>query len=93
VLKTESEHQYNRKLVLKTESEHQYNRKLVLKTESEHQYNRKLVLNTESEHQYNRNGNTSQYCSISGQTISTTGMAILVSTAPLLERTSVQQEW
>jgi hypothetical protein len=34
VLKTESEHQYNRKLVLKTESEHQYNRKLVLKTES-----------------------------------------------------------
>jgi hypothetical protein len=51
------------------------------------------VLNAESEHQYNRNGNTSQYCSISGENISTTGMVILVSTAPLVERTSVQQEW
>jgi hypothetical protein len=65
----------------------------VLNAESEHQYNRKLVLKTGSEHQYNRNGNTSQYCSISGENISTTGMVILVSTAPLVERTSVQQEW
>jgi hypothetical protein len=62
----------------------------VLNAESEHQYNRKLVLKTESEHQYDMNGNTSEYCSISGQNISTTGMAILVSTAPLVERTSVQ---
>jgi ABC-type multidrug transport system permease subunit len=30
---------------------------------------------------------------ISGQNISTTGMVILVSTAPLVDRTSVQQEW
>ena len=41
----------------------------------------------------NRNGNTSEYCFISGENISTTGMAILVSIAPLVERTSVQQEW
>jgi hypothetical protein len=30
---------------------------------------------------------------LSGQNFSTTGMAILVSTAPLVDRTSVQQEW
>ena len=42
---------------------------------------------------YNRNGNTSKYCLISGQNISITGMVILVSTAPLVDRTSVQQEW
>ena len=33
--------------------------------------------------QYNRNGNTSEYCFISGQNISTTGMVVLVSTASL----------
>jgi hypothetical protein len=65
----------------------------VLNAESEHQYTRKLVLKTGSEHQYNSNSNTSQYCSISGENISTTRMVILVSTAPLVERTSVQQEW
>jgi len=43
--------------------------------------------------QYSRNDNTSEYCSISGQNISTTGMVILVSTASLLDITSVQQEW
>ena len=42
---------------------------------------------------YDRNGNTSKYCSISGKNISTTGMVILVSTASLVDRTSVQQEW
>ena len=42
--------------------------------------------------QYNRNGNTSEYCFISGQNIGTTGMVILVSTASLVVRTSVQQE-
>ena len=51
------------------------------------------VLKAWSKHQYNRNGNTSEYCSINGQNISTTGMAILVSTAPLVDRTSAQQEW
>ena len=61
----------------------------VLNAGSEHQYNRKLVLKTESEHQYDMNGNTSEYCSISGQNISTTGMIILVSTASLVDRTSV----
>jgi uncharacterized membrane protein len=30
-----------------------------------------------------------EYCLISGQNISTTGMVILVSTAPLVDRTSV----
>ena len=30
---------------------------------------------------------------ISGQNISTPGMVILVGTAPLVDRTSVQQEW
>ena len=39
------------------------------------------------------NGNTSKYCSISGENISMTGMAILVSIASLVDRTSVQQEW
>jgi hypothetical protein len=39
------------------------------------------------------NGNTSEYCFISGQKIGTTGMVILVSTASLVDRTSVQQEW
>ena len=43
--------------------------------------------------QYNRNGNSSQYCYISGKNVSTIGMVILVSTASLEERTSVQQEW
>ena len=42
---------------------------------------------------YDRNGNNSEYCFISGQNISTTGMVILVSTALLVDRTSVQQEW
>ena len=65
----------------------------VLNAGSEHQYNRKLVLKTESELQYNRNGNTSQHCSISGQNISTTEMVILVSTAPFVDRTSIQQKW
>ena len=37
------------------------------------------------------NSNTSEYCSVSGQNISTTGMVILVSTAPLVDRASVQQ--
>ena len=37
------------------------------------------------------NGNTSEYCFISGQqNISTTGMVILVSIAPCMDRTSVQ---
>jgi hypothetical protein len=40
-----------------------------------------------------RNDNTSEYCSIIGRNISTTGMVILVSTASLVDRTSVQQEW
>jgi hypothetical protein len=40
---------------------------------------------------YDRNGNTSKYYSISGQNIGTTGMVILVSTAPLVDRTSVKQ--
>jgi hypothetical protein len=39
-----------------------------------------------------RNGNTSEYCFISGQNIGTTGIVILVSTASLVVRTSVQQE-
>ena len=39
--------------------------------------------------QYNRNGNTSEYCFISGQNIGITGMVILVSTAKLVDRTSV----
>ena len=43
--------------------------------------------------QYNRNGNTSEYCFISGQNIGTEGMVILVSTASLVVRISVQQEW
>jgi hypothetical protein len=43
--------------------------------------------------QYNRNGNTSEYYFISGQNICMTGMIILVSTASLVERTSVQKEW
>jgi hypothetical protein len=30
---------------------------------------------------------------ISGQNISTTGIVLLVSTGPLVDRTSVQQEW
>jgi hypothetical protein len=34
-------------------------------------------------------GNTSEYCSVSGQNISTTGKVILVSTASLVDRTSV----
>jgi hypothetical protein len=38
-------------------------------------------------------GNTSEYWSISVQNISTTGMVILVGTASLFDRTSVQQEW
>ena len=38
---------------------------------------------------YDKNGNTSTYCSISGQNISTTVMVILVSTASLVDRTSV----
>jgi hypothetical protein len=36
---------------------------------------------------------TSEYSFISEQNICMTGMVILVSTAPLEERTSVQQEW
>jgi hypothetical protein len=43
--------------------------------------------------QYNRNGNTSEYCYITGQNISGTGMVILVSTAILVDRTSVKQEY
>jgi hypothetical protein len=39
------------------------------------------------------NGNTSEFCFISGQNIYMTGMVILVSTPPIVERTSVQQEW
>jgi hypothetical protein len=35
---------------------------------------------------------SSKYCLISGQNISITGMVIIVSTAPLVDRTSVQQE-
>jgi hypothetical protein len=46
-----------------------------------------------TEHRYNRNGNTSEYCFIKGQNICMTGMVILVSTASLVDRTSVQQEW
>ena len=46
----------------------------------------------DAEHQYKRNCNTSEYCSISGQNICKTGMVKLVSTAPLVDRTSVQQE-
>jgi hypothetical protein len=46
------------------------------------------VLNAESEHQYNR-----KLVPKTGVNISTTGMVIQVSTAPLVERTSVQQEW
>jgi hypothetical protein len=42
---------------------------------------------------YDRNGNISEYCIISGQNICITGMVILVSTSPLVDRTSVQQEW
>ena len=38
-----------------------------------------------------RNGNSSKYCSISRQNISTTGMVILVSTASLVDIISVQQ--
>jgi hypothetical protein len=41
---------------------------------------------------HERNGNTSMYCSISGQNISTTGMVILMSTPSLVVRTSVQQD-
>ena len=42
---------------------------------------------------YNMNGNTSEYCFNSGrQSISTRGIVILVSTAPLVDRTSVKQE-
>jgi hypothetical protein len=36
---------------------------------------------------YDRNGNTSEYCFISGQNISMTGMVILVSTVPLVSIT------
>jgi hypothetical protein len=46
-----------------------------------------------TEHLHDLNGNTSEYCFIRGQNISTTGMVILVITAPLVDRTSVQQEW
>jgi hypothetical protein len=35
----------------------------------------------------------SMHCVISGQIISTTGMVILLSTASLVDRTLVQQEW
>jgi hypothetical protein len=42
---------------------------------------------------YDRNSNTSEYCFITGHSISTTGMIILVSTASLINRASVQQEW
>ena len=38
---------------------------------------------------YDRNGNAGKNCSISGKNISTTGMVILVSTASLVDRTSV----
>jgi hypothetical protein len=38
---------------------------------------------------YDRNGNTSEYCYISGQNICMTGMVILVSTASLVDRTPV----
>jgi hypothetical protein len=38
---------------------------------------------------YDRNGNTSKYCSISGQNIGTTGMVILVITASLVDTKSV----
>jgi hypothetical protein len=38
---------------------------------------------------YDLNGNASEYCFIRGQNISTTGMVILVSTASLVDRTSV----
>jgi hypothetical protein len=37
--------------------------------------------------------NTGEYGFISGQNISTTGMVILVSTATLVDRTSVKHEW
>jgi hypothetical protein len=53
----------------------------------------KFWLHYWKERQYNRNGNTSQYCSISAQNMSTTGMVILVNTASLVERTSIQLEW
>ena len=43
----------------------------------------------DAEHQYNRNGNTSEYCSISAQNISTTEMVILLNTASLVYSTSV----
>ena len=42
---------------------------------------------------YDWNGNTSEYCFIRGQDIGMSGIVILVSTAPLVDRTSVQQEW
>jgi hypothetical protein len=42
---------------------------------------------------YDRNGNTRKYCNISGQNICMTGMVIPVSTASLVDRISVQQEW
>jgi hypothetical protein len=38
---------------------------------------------------YDRNGNTSEFCFISGENICMTGMVILVSTASLEDRTSV----
>ena len=41
---------------------------------------------------YDRNGNNSEYCFISRQNIGTTGMVILMRTALLVDRTSVQQE-
>jgi hypothetical protein len=41
---------------------------------------------------YDSNGNTSVYCSISGQNIGTTGMVILVSTASLVDRTSCRTD-
>ena len=41
----------------------------------------------------NSNGNTSEYCFISGPNIITTGIIILVGIAPLVDRTSVQPEW
>jgi exosome complex RNA-binding protein Rrp42 (RNase PH superfamily) len=59
--------------------------------DAKHQYKRNC--NTSITITDNRNGNTSEYCSISGQNISTTGMIILVSIAPLVDRTSVQTEW
>ena len=49
-----------------------------------------VLLHEWTEHLYDRNGNTSEYCSIRRQHISTTGMVILVNTASLVDRTSVR---